>query len=170
MNIKEFNGLSSSREKWNLVGRISGEWECPNCKSRLDSPRRCSPFAGSSIHCSNCEYELTRRTGGGQLDPFKWKLKTLSNFITDEKLKEEELVKKFTSLKTGCDNAYKSLKKFRDSVKDSCTHPEGFIDSYQEDRDDGYGKWWKVNVKRCDICGKVNSSGRWIERFNKSDS
>ena len=46
---------------------------CPNCVTELDDgPKRASPFHGSSVCCGTCGAELTRRTGGGQMDPFKW--------------------------------------------------------------------------------------------------
>lgn len=81
MNFTEkFNALSD-REKWNIFQKELEEnkslsWYCKHCGIEDDnSPWHASPFSESSVHCGNCEGELTRRTGGGQSDPFNWILK-----------------------------------------------------------------------------------------------
>jgi hypothetical protein len=66
-----FNNLSS-RDKWDKYESLKGKWYCPNCGNRTNQPYRTSPFPGASVCCGNCDYELTRRTGGGQNDPFNW--------------------------------------------------------------------------------------------------
>ncbi len=69
-----FNSLAP-KDKWSMAHRIKGAvWVCGGCGEKITRPRRCSPFAGASIHCSECDFMLTRRTGGGQNDPFNWKL------------------------------------------------------------------------------------------------
>lgn len=75
MTIQRFNTLSS-REKWDLYERLTiGKWVCPGCGQDLPSgPVRCSPFPGAQLRCSDCDQLLTRRTGGGQQDPFNWLL------------------------------------------------------------------------------------------------
>jgi len=77
MITKEFNSLSD-REKWEVFWNkdVEGVWICAKCECVLeDGPRRASPFSGCSIHCGNCDHELTRRTGGGQGDRFGWILR-----------------------------------------------------------------------------------------------
>ncbi len=39
-----------------------------------DGPNRACPSHGSTVCCGACYCELTRRTGGGQMDPFEWRL------------------------------------------------------------------------------------------------
>jgi len=34
-----------------------------------------------------------------------------------------------------------------------CSHPTDLCHYWQEDRDNGYGRWWKVDKKRCNLCG-----------------
>jgi hypothetical protein len=74
MTVDVFNALSR-REKWELWNKQNGVWACPGCGVVLeDGPSRVRPFHGAYIECEACETELTRRTGGGQMDPFNWKL------------------------------------------------------------------------------------------------
>ena len=75
-NTEGFNGLSD-REKWEQwKSQVGAVWLCGGCKGVLDDgPRGASPFSGASVHCNGCDHELTRRTGGGQSDPFKWILR-----------------------------------------------------------------------------------------------
>jgi hypothetical protein len=75
-NLNEcgFNNLRDT-EKWNQWKDQSGKWRCPNCKILIsEGPIRSSPFSGSSVCCGYCDCELTRRTGGGMNDPFRWVL------------------------------------------------------------------------------------------------
>lgn len=67
-----FNKLRA-HQKWDQWKKQKkfGYFKCPNCDNRSE-PERCSPFHGSTMHCGNCEHELSRRTGGGQNDPFGW--------------------------------------------------------------------------------------------------
>jgi len=70
-----FNELYS-REKWDTWKEQEGSWHCPQCGSKMtDGPNRASPFHGAQVLCGGCDSELTRRTGGGQGDPFNWILK-----------------------------------------------------------------------------------------------
>jgi rubrerythrin len=65
----------SDREKWETWKEQAGSWACPHCGTILeDGPARAQPSHGSSWNCSECDGELTRRTGGGQCDPFGWVL------------------------------------------------------------------------------------------------
>jgi hypothetical protein len=67
-----FNDLRD-REKWARWKNQDGVWKCPECNAVLeDGPNRADPFRGCSVHCGECDAELTRRTGGGQSDPFRW--------------------------------------------------------------------------------------------------
>ena len=72
IDATDFNKLPV-RKKWNTWKDQQGTWYCPQCLTELgDGPNRASPFHGSSVHCGACDKELTRRTGGGQSDPFEW--------------------------------------------------------------------------------------------------
>lgn len=66
-----FNKLSS-RQKWERYGTLKGKWYCSNCHQQTDKPYRASPFSGAEVCCGYCDHTLTRRTGGGQSDPFNW--------------------------------------------------------------------------------------------------
>jgi hypothetical protein len=82
----DFNTLRS-REKWDTYKQMTGEWRCPACKEvDTGGPQRCSPFPGAERACGNCDYVLTRRTGGGQCDPFNWELVTKGNDMREEKI------------------------------------------------------------------------------------
>ena len=71
----DFNKLGA-REKWDTWVKQEGTWHCPECGTQLGGgPSRVSPFRGASINCGGCDAELTRRTGGGQNDPFGWELR-----------------------------------------------------------------------------------------------
>lgn len=35
-----------------------------------------------------------------------------------------------------------------------CPHPENHLHKYKQDVDNGYGKWWTVEMCTCMICGK----------------
>jgi len=71
---EDFNSLTS-REKWDTYKEAVGVWKCPKCQNLIpEGPQRCSPFPGASILCEECDCELTRRTGGGQSDPFEYRL------------------------------------------------------------------------------------------------
>ena len=80
MKRKEFNKLTD-REKWTVFWdkdiKLKGNWHCKHCGALMadEEPYRAAPFSGCSVHCDFCDGELTRRTGGGQSDPFNWKLK-----------------------------------------------------------------------------------------------
>lgn len=75
MVLTEFLKLSD-RDKWEIGKTLTNvKWACPNCKSIVDDgefPDRCPGFSGMSMHCGECDFELTRRTGGGQSDPFNF--------------------------------------------------------------------------------------------------
>ena len=69
-----FNALPAD-QKWVQWKSESGTWTCKHCGTVLsDGPSRARPFRGSSVCCDECDGELTRRTGGGQNDPFNWVL------------------------------------------------------------------------------------------------
>jgi len=62
-------------DKWKTWKEQVGVWKCQSCGYILkDGPQRANPFHGCSVACNNCNAELTRRTGGGKLDPFGWVL------------------------------------------------------------------------------------------------
>ena len=69
-----FNSLPHG-QKWNTWKEQKGRWACGHCGAIMDDgPNHPSPFHGASVHCGECDGVLTRRTGGGQLDPFEWVL------------------------------------------------------------------------------------------------
>lgn len=68
--VEPFNDLRSN-DKWDQWKAQKGSFICPNCENK-SKPERCSPFPGTTIHCGICDQELSRRTGGGQNDPFGW--------------------------------------------------------------------------------------------------
>lgn len=73
--VRLFNELSS-RDKWDKEPHWKklGVWRCPKCNNQVSDPERCGPFHGATLHCGGCDLELSRRTGGGQSDPFRFKL------------------------------------------------------------------------------------------------
>ena len=76
IDAETFNKLRS-HEKWSHwfanKKAYKGRFSCRYCGNKSD-PERCPPFPGHTMHCGNCEMELSRRTGGGQGDPFGWVL------------------------------------------------------------------------------------------------
>ena len=73
MDATSFNKLQP-RNKWELWQAQFGVWTCGHCGAETDSPYRASPFPSCRIVCGECDGVLTRRTGGGQSDPFGWVL------------------------------------------------------------------------------------------------
>lgn len=77
----EFNKLTDN-EKWDALraesqGKVEfiGTWHCYSCGEEDEKkPHRASPVSGAEVCCGNCDAMLTRRTGGGQSDPFNWEL------------------------------------------------------------------------------------------------
>jgi hypothetical protein len=68
-----------------------------------------------------------------------------------------EQVKQYKKLLKASEKAYIDIVKFKISLVGNCEHPDEFCHTYEEDNDDGYGKWWKTTLKKC-ICGK-----RWTK-------
>ena len=54
-------------------------WICKSCGLEQDNETPHRQFMGEE-YCSECDQLLTKRTGGGQSDPFNWtfKIKTLT--------------------------------------------------------------------------------------------
>ena len=69
--IKDFEKLSS-RERWRAAEKMAGVlWVCENCKHVIgETPPSAGIFEGAWVECENCGNELTRRTPGGQSNPF----------------------------------------------------------------------------------------------------
>lgn len=40
----------------------------------------------------------------------------------------------------------------RKIIKEGCWHPD--FHTRMENRDDGYGKWWQVEIDECRVCGQ----------------
>lgn len=73
LNDKEtFNNMRSI-DKWDVYKKMNGSFRCKNCKTDC-TPERAQPFPGLLILCDECDCMLTKRTGGGQSDPFEWEL------------------------------------------------------------------------------------------------
>ena len=53
----------------------------------------------------------------------------------------------------------------------NCDHSDFY--EWEEDRDNGYGRWWKVPQKRCKICGtefyKYGPSDAWRVRHREDE-
>lgn len=63
-----------------------------------------------------------------------------------------DIEKTYNKLSKSMQKARKAMSDFRESIKDICDHPEKHQHYYNEDRDDGYGRWWKIRHKTCIIC------------------
>ena len=76
-SAKDFNKLPV-RDKWKMWRDQKGIWKCKYCKAIMeDGPRSPGPFEGGAIVCGECDFEPTRRTPGGQSNPFEWDLSDL---------------------------------------------------------------------------------------------
>lgn len=85
---KEFNKLPD-RKKWEQWKAYKGLFVCPYCRTP-NTPERCSPFDGTTLHCGNCNEELSRRTGGGQNNPFGWILETEAETTEDQTVTQSQ--------------------------------------------------------------------------------
>jgi hypothetical protein len=76
MTKDEFNSLTSN-EKWDWFKEQVGNWHCKWCGAEMEGeePYHAQPFWDAQVCCGDCEGILTRRTGGGQNDPFNWELR-----------------------------------------------------------------------------------------------
>jgi len=64
---------------------------------------------------------------------------------------QKQIEIKYHSLRKKAEKIKKEQESFRENIKDECEH--SITHEWQQDVDDGYGKWWKVNRERCLICG-----------------
>jgi DNA replicative helicase MCM subunit Mcm2 (Cdc46/Mcm family) len=88
MKISEFNSLSD-RKKWENYRKLKNvEFACKSCGEIVENGVTSAFFPGSSIHCGNCDEELTHRTRGGQSDPFNWVAIKKTNIINTIERKE----------------------------------------------------------------------------------
>lgn len=97
MNVTEFNNLPF-RQKWDEAKNLKGVvWCCAECNDIVDDGSLPKRELVGERYCGNCHALLTRRTNGGQSDPFnfipclkpkKIKLDTFQAIITD-KLKKQ---------------------------------------------------------------------------------
>jgi len=49
-----------------------------------------------------------------------------------------------------------AVKAARVALGNSCTHPQEYRRTWKEARDNGYGHWWKVDMRQCKLCGKCS--------------
>ena len=64
-----------SRDRWDVSKLLKNvTWLCSHCQSNQGKKRPERMWDGSR-HCTECDNELTRRTGGGQSDPFNYTFK-----------------------------------------------------------------------------------------------
>jgi len=91
MSPEEFVKLKD-RDKWELsktmitlhLSKVDGiQWICGKCGCDQLPPER---TWDGSICCSECDHTLTRRTGGGQNDPFGYSFRYRIQEIREEKL------------------------------------------------------------------------------------
>lgn len=71
---KNFDELSHN-DKWDIFwsGYLKNvKWFCKNCGCDQDTPHS---VMDGEVLCSLCEHQLTKRTGGGQNNPFGWTFK-----------------------------------------------------------------------------------------------
>jgi hypothetical protein len=66
----------------------------------------------------------------------------------------KEIEKKYNSLMRRATKLEEEKRDFKKSVKEICHHPAEYLHKWKDDRDDGYGRWWQVEVCTCYICGK----------------
>lgn len=70
MTKSKFLKLSHS-ERWDVAKKLTGVmWCCEHCGGIVDNGKKPKMIFIGSRHCSNCDAMLTRRTGGGQNNPF----------------------------------------------------------------------------------------------------
>jgi hypothetical protein len=76
-----------------------------------------------------------------------------------------DIEKTYNKLLKAIEKANRAMKEFRESVQGLCHHPERLQYYYDDDRDNGYGRWWKQKMKICSLCGKsfYQSINEWRE-------
>lgn len=63
----------SNKEKWSKAKTLKNVvWCCAECGETVDNGKLPEKEFMGEICCGNCDATLTRRTGGGQNDPFNW--------------------------------------------------------------------------------------------------
>jgi len=84
--------------------------------------------------------------------------------------KQKALVAKYDSLIKKQNKLYKELKDLtKEANKIKCPHTRFYI--RDEDRDNGYGKWWKVTIKTCKICHKsFDEYGHELQQRRKNEN
>ena len=76
------------RDKWDTHKYFDGKviWLCDcGCGEETNEPE--SVFIGSLL-CGHCGFELTRRTGGGQKNPFNWTFEYNIKELRKQKLEQ----------------------------------------------------------------------------------
>jgi len=83
----EYFDKLESRDRWDISEGLKDKvhWYCGGCGEEMDTDPE-GTF--NEVVCSGCEFTLTRRTGGGQSDPFGWTFKYKTKELRRLKLKE----------------------------------------------------------------------------------
>ena len=68
------------RDRWDAAKKMAAVvWCCENCNEVVDDGKIPNRNFMGSLHCGNCDAELTRRTNGGQSDPFNLTFKRVED-------------------------------------------------------------------------------------------
>lgn len=56
----------------------------------------------------------------------------------------------------------RKVEEINKQLSTGCLHESTY--KYQRDADNGYGRWWKVDVERCNFCLSEKIYGTWHRR------
>jgi hypothetical protein len=75
ISLSQFQGLPD-KQKWEIFESLLNiEWTCPECGNVMDKPHT---VIQGGLFCSHCDELLTKRTGGGQNNPFNWSFRRIN--------------------------------------------------------------------------------------------
>ena len=67
---------------------------------------------------------------------------------------EKQIEKRYEYLVRKRKKINNDIEEFKKSIVGICHHPKKYIHKYLDERDNGYGVWYGVEVRTCMICGK----------------
>jgi len=73
-------------------------------------------------------------------------------------LKEAQIAANQENARVRCDELRKLIR-----ARGDCDHRT--LNEHEEDRDNGYGRWWKVKIETCVYCGARRSDGRYWQSY-----